>query len=564
VTTRATSDRQVLGRYLLGPAIGRGATAVVHRARDLASGEAVAVKVVPVELGLAPRVRAEVRAASRLDHPCIVAMRDWGEDRECLYLVWELVEGPSLAEVLRDRAGVADRTIVRAGEDVLAALAHAHDRGVVHRDVKPANILLGPDGRARLSDFGVARLSGESGLTLTGGVVGTVAYMAPEQARGEGAVPASDVYSACLVVYEGLAGANPIAAGSPAATARRAAAGALPPLARARPDLARRLCAAVDSGLGPDPAARPSARELADELAAARGAVAVVARRRGLRALPAVACGVGGAAIAAAGLRAADGQLAQHLSANWQRPGVAVAAIAVAGLAFAWRPRAAAALAVAAGTVLVGLASPAAAAVLGAVALAVVAAGWRTGRLILLPAAAPALFALGLGPLYAAIAGLAPRWPARLWAAAAGMVAALAWQVGAGADALLATGDGPVPSAVGALEEGSSPATAVDALWRPLADRPEALAQAAALVVAALCVPLVLRARAGGPRMAACALWLGALGAALVATATAGEDAVAALVPTAVVVLAWAVRPWRVLRRRVPARASATLRNPTA
>ena len=140
-------------------------------------------------------MRAEVRAAGRLDHPCVVALRDWGEDRECLYLVWELVEGPSLLEVLRGGAPPGDRAMVRIGQDVMSALAHAHARGVVHRDVKPANILIGPDGRALLSDFGIARLSGESGLTMTGGVVGTVAYMAPEQARGEGAGPASDVYS---------------------------------------------------------------------------------------------------------------------------------------------------------------------------------------------------------------------------------------------------------------------------------------------------------------------------------------------------------------------------------
>jgi hypothetical protein len=562
VTSHATHDRRALGRYLLGPAIGRGATAVVHRARDLATGDEVAVKVVPVELGLAPRVRAEVRAATRLDHPCIVALRDWGEDRECLYLVWELVEGPSLLEALR-AGGPGDRAAVSIGGDVLAALAHAHGRGVVHRDVKPANILLGADGRARLSDFGVARLSGESRLTLTGGIVGTVAYMAPEQARGEGAGTASDVYAACLVVYEALSGSNPVAGGSPAETARRAAAGAVPPLARARPDLPRPLCAAIDAGLRGDPAGRPEAAEVAGALAEARGALGAAARRRGVRALPRLASAAGGAALAAAGLAAADGQLAQHLSANWQRPGVAVAAIALSALAFALAPRAAAALAVVAGSVLVGLASPAAAAILGALALAVVATGWRDGRLLLLPAAAPALFAIGLGPLYPAIAGLVPRWPARLWAAASGMVAALAWQVAAGADGLLA-GGGALPSAVGGLDEGASPAAAGRALWEPLADRPWALAQAAALAAAAMCVPLVLRARPGGPRLAACAGWLAAVGAALVATAPDGADAVAALAPTAVVALAWALRPWRVLRRREPARASATLRTPTA
>ena len=217
----------------------------------------------------------------------------------------------------------------------------------------------------------------------------------------------------------------------------------MPPLATARPDLPRPLTAAIDAGLDPDPAARPDAQEMAGHLAEARGglgAAGVAARRRGARVLPVAASAAGGAALAAAGLAAADGQLAQHLSANWQRPGVAVAAIALAGLVFAWRPRAAAALAVAAGAVLVSLASPAAAAVLGVVALAVVATGWRTGRLLLLPAAAPALFAIGLGPLYPALAGLVPRWPARLWAAASGMAAALAWQVAAGSDGLLAGG----------------------------------------------------------------------------------------------------------------------------
>ncbi len=257
MTSHATSDRRVLGRYVLGPAIGRGATAVVHRARDIVTDETVAVKVVPVELDLAPRVRAEVRAAGRLDHPRIVALRDWGEDRECLYLVWDLVEGRSLAEWLRAPEPLGDGAVVRVGEDVFAALAHAHARGVVHRDVKPANILIDEEGRAHLSDFGVARLSGESGLTMTGGVVGTVAYMSPEQARGAPVGPGSDVYSASLVVYEGLTGHNPVSAASPAETARRAAAGGLPPLASRRPELPADLCRAVDAGLRRDPEARP-------------------------------------------------------------------------------------------------------------------------------------------------------------------------------------------------------------------------------------------------------------------------------------------------------------------
>ncbi|WP_217914470.1 serine/threonine-protein kinase [Miltoncostaea marina] len=279
-----TASQRALGRYVLGPALGRGATSVVHRARDLVTGDEVAVKVVPAELGLAPRVRAEVRAASRLDHPRIVPLLDWGEDSRCLYLVWELVDGPSLAQLLRGDPPPGDGTVVRLAEETLDALAHAHARGVIHRDVKPANILVGPDGRARLSDFGVARLSGEAGLTMTGDVVGTMAYMAPEQARGEPVGPGADVYAACLVLYEGLTGRNPVAAPSPAETARRAALGAVPPLGRARPDLPAELCRAVDAGLRSDPAGRPPAADLADALAGVRGGVRA-ARRRGARAL---------------------------------------------------------------------------------------------------------------------------------------------------------------------------------------------------------------------------------------------------------------------------------------
>jgi hypothetical protein len=143
------------------------------------------------------------------------------------------------------------------------------------------------------------------------------------------------------------------------------------------------------------------------------------------------------------------------------------------------------------------------------------------------------------------------------------MVTALAWQTAAGTDGLLA-GGAALPSAVGGLEDGASPDAAAGALWDPLADQPEALVQAGALVAAAMCVPLVLRARPGGPRLAACAAWAAGVGIALAAAAPDPADAVGATLPSAVILLAWAMRPWRVLRRRVPARASATLRNPTA
>jgi eukaryotic-like serine/threonine-protein kinase len=560
VATHTASDRRALGRYVLGPAIGRGATSVVHRAHDLVTGDDVAVKVVPVELDLAPRVRAEVRASGRLDHPGIVALRDWGEDRECLYLVWELVEGRALSELLRGPEPPGDGTAVRIADDVLCALAHAHARGVVHRDVKPANILVEDGGRARLTDFGIARLSGEGGLTMTGGVVGTIAYMAPEQARGEGAGPAADVYAACLVLHEMLTGSNPVQAGAPAETARRAAAGAVPPLSRARPDLPPALCRVVDSGLRADPATRPAAAELADDLAAMRGGVRA-ARRRTARGLPPLACAAAGAALAAVALDRGAPSAAGPGGVDWGSPGPAAAAMALSAAIFAWRPRAGAVAAVAGGAALVGAGAPAAGALLGAAALLIVLSGWGLGRLVVAAALGPVLFAIGLGPLVAGLAGLLPRWPARLWAAAAGVAATLIWQVGAGAGSLLAGGPFTA-SAVSDLEGVRSVPEAAGRLWQPVAERPEALAQAGALVAAALLVPAVRRAGPGAPRALAAAAWLVVLGAALVATAADPAGAVGAVLPAAAVVMAWAIRPWRGVRRSAPARASATLRGP--
>jgi hypothetical protein len=560
MTSRATADRRVLGRYVLGPAIGRGATSVVHRADDVVTGDVVAVKVVPVELDLAPRVRAEVRAAGRLDHPRIVALRDWGEDSECLYLVWELVEGPSLAELLRAPQAPGDATIARIGEDVLAALAHAHARGVVHRDVKPANILIGPDGRARLSDFGVARLSGESGLTMTGGVVGTVAYMAPEQAVGDVAGPEADVYSACLVLYEGFTGSNPVSAPSPAETARRAASGGVPSLERVRPDLPTPLARAIDDGLRRDPAQRPSAAALADDLSDLRGGVRA-ARRRGVRALPAVASAAGGAGLAAVALTTGAAAGPDAGGIDWTAPAPAAVVVAGSALAFAWRPRAAALAAIAVGALLVGRSAPGAAVALAVVALAVLLSGWRLGRLTLAAAAGPALFAAGLGLLVPALAGLVKGWPARLWTASAAVAATVAWQIASGTDSLLA-GGGFTASAVGELEGEGAPEIILERLWQPLSDRPPTGIQALALVVAAMCVPLVLRARAGGPRVIAASLWVGVLTVVLVATAADVPAALGAAIPAGLVVIGWAVRPWRSLRRRPAPRPSATLRGP--
>ena len=198
----------------------------------------MAVKVIPAG-GMEPeRAQREARAVARLDHDAIVALFDAGEAEGNRYLVSELVEGRTLAE-LEAAHELSDRDVLRIGLALADALAHAHERGVVHRDVKPQNVIV-PDmpssrrGAAKLTDFGVAQLAGEDALTRTGDVVGTLAYMAPEQAAGQPVDGRADLYALGLVLYEAFAGANPVSAGSPSATARRIGT-RLPPLATAAP-----------------------------------------------------------------------------------------------------------------------------------------------------------------------------------------------------------------------------------------------------------------------------------------------------------------------------------------
>src|SRR3954463_15141659 len=214
-----------LGRYRLGPRIGAGGFGTVYEAYDERLGRSVAVKAIPADGRADERARREAHAVARLDHPGIVAVFDAGEEDGSRFLVSELVRGATLAQL--EAAGeVSDRDVLRIGLALAAALAHAHERGVIHRDVKPQNVMVpeqprSPYGVAKLTDFGVAHLAGDEPLTRTGDVVGTLAYMAPEQAAGERIDERCDLYALGLVLYEGLAGVNPVRAGSPAATLRR-------------------------------------------------------------------------------------------------------------------------------------------------------------------------------------------------------------------------------------------------------------------------------------------------------------------------------------------------------
>ncbi len=252
----------VLNRFLIERRIGSGGFGVVYEAWDGRLERTVAVKAIESRGEAGRRVLREAQAAARLNHPGIVTLYEMGEEDGNALLVTELVEGSTLAGLSREGA-LSDREIAEIGADLCEALDHAHSRGVVHRDIKPQNVLVAPEGefRAKLMDFGIARLADGAALTAPGDVVGTLAYMAPEQAEGQTAGPEADVYSLALTLYECWGGENPNRRATPAATAR--AIGARPrPLRRLRPDLPRELTDTIDAALAPRPSRRPALDEL--------------------------------------------------------------------------------------------------------------------------------------------------------------------------------------------------------------------------------------------------------------------------------------------------------------
>ncbi len=272
----AREDRALaLGRYRLRERLGAGGFGVVWRAEDELLHREVAVKQIslPTEEDR-ERATREALATARLAHPAIVALYEACSDERDFYLISELVHGETLAASIAEDA-LTDEELLEVGIVLCDALAHAHARGVIHRDVKPQNVLLpdcseGHDAAprpaiAKLTDFGGAHLAGEDALTRTGDVLGTLAYMAPEQSEGREAGPAADLYSLALVIYEGLSGINPVRGPTPAATVRRIGR-PLPPLERYRSDLPRPLTRALDTALSPEPRARRTLAELRDVL----------------------------------------------------------------------------------------------------------------------------------------------------------------------------------------------------------------------------------------------------------------------------------------------------------
>jgi hypothetical protein len=281
-----------LGRYRLGRRLGAGGFATVYAAHDERLDREVAIKVLPRERVIHSRFAREARAAARLHHPGIVTLFEAAVDDEGAYLVSELVKGTTLDRALAV-GELSDRQILEIAIALADALEHAHAHAVVHRDVKPQNVLIparrgkgsGGLAPAKLTDFGVARVVGGDTLTRTGDVIGTLAYMSPEQAEGRETGPAADLYSLALLTYEALTGVNPVADGLRHGRQRRLGA-YLPPLRRQRADLPRGLGAALDQALRPRPAERGSVGELrlalADALALVDDVPGVVAPARAI------------------------------------------------------------------------------------------------------------------------------------------------------------------------------------------------------------------------------------------------------------------------------------------
>ena len=260
------------GRYELHRRIARGGMAEVFLAKDALLDRPVALKVLFPEFSTDPsfvaRFRREAQSVANLSHPNIVSVYDWGEEASTYFIVMEYVEGRSLAQIIRDEGVLHPDRAADITADTAAALGFAHRNGVVHRDVKPGNILIGRSGTVKVADFGIARAASASeNLTQTGTVMGTATYFSPEQARGEDVDPRSDVYSLGVVLYEMVTGSPPFSGDNPVSVAyKHVQETPEPPSARNR-DVPPALEAITLKAMHKDPGGRyASAEELRADL----------------------------------------------------------------------------------------------------------------------------------------------------------------------------------------------------------------------------------------------------------------------------------------------------------
>jgi serine/threonine-protein kinase len=528
VSSAAVAHELILGRYRPLRPLGSGGMGHVWLARDERTGLDVALKIVAREGKAAARAEREARAAAALRHPRCQRIYALARDRDHVYIAYEYVPGQTMRQALR--AGeLDDRRALAVGAQVLDALAHAHGKGIVHRDVKPSNVLLaegGADVDVRLLDFGLAQMAEFDTLTAVGDVPGTLAYVSPERLHGEQATAAADIWAVGVMLWEALAGEHPFWSGGLGETSRRIEEGA-PPLATLRPDLPAPLCDLVASALYVNPARRPAAGRLAHDLrtlprrrrprrsGGGSARVKAPAKERAAAAVPERLLPAGLAGLSAGWVAATMPFYPEH----WPL-GIAGAATAVAFAA----PRAGLAFALATmffplANVSLGLALVYAALALGWIALA-----WRDPRAGLLVAAGPLLApvaALALVPVAVQVAR------GRVRRAAYSVAAVLVAAVVAGLRRVPLPFDGSAPPLGLGITGSDRPGAVVTALARELAHHPALLAEAGVLAAAAIALPLV-RGRGIWPAVA--------FGAALLA-ATALAAPAAAIVP--LVACAW-------------------------
>ena len=268
-------------RYKIVRKLGSGAFATVYLANDLQMGRPVAVKIVQLSVDLEDRVLREAQAAAKLSHQHILTVYEMVREPDRTLLFSEYVHGKTLRERYRERS-LSDSDILEVGMQMCRALEHAHKRGVVHRDIKPENIMLADEDSVdvRLMDFGVASLEDRASITLTGDLVGTLAYMSPEQAEGRNVDSRSDVYSLAVTLYEGFARRNPSEGKKLRELLLDVSRPAIPPITAGRPDLPKELSDTLRKAMAREPYARPDAATFGRMLAQAANSLPAGKRGR--------------------------------------------------------------------------------------------------------------------------------------------------------------------------------------------------------------------------------------------------------------------------------------------